>query len=236
MPTLSQNEPQYSTSVSTLLEELGKRYPMQVNAQRYRDNQRFVLLLQNGFQEIDKVQGFHQRKGEAGAHAWAPIMGHKETHTSKGPDMVYESCFIALTKGVYPSLKNVENDVRGVIGQKEAQGVISNPTTVLPPAAVVGNQTQTVDNPVRAPPSLTGQQPTSTGQQPIVTGQQQPIVTGQQQPIVTGQQPIVTGQQQPIVTGQQQPVLTGQQPHTPVPSKQTIEHPVTSQPQEPLHS
>jgi hypothetical protein len=153
MPALAENEPQYSQSVSTLLEELGKRYPMQVNAQRYRDNQRFVLLLQNGFQEIDKVQGFHQRKEDAEAHAYAPGMGHKETHTHKGPDVVYESCFIALTKGIYPSLKSVENDVRGVVAQKEAQGVISNPTTVLPPASVPSTQPHTVDHPIRAPPT-----------------------------------------------------------------------------------
>lgn len=159
MHTLHANEPQYSHNVSTLLEELGKRFPMQVNAQRYRDNERFVLLLQNGFQEIDKIQGFHQRREEAGGHAAVvapPFEAHKETHKHKGPDVVYESCFIALTKGIYPSLKNVENDVRGVVPQKEAQGVISNPTTVLPPATVPSNHPQTVEHPVRAPPPTDG--------------------------------------------------------------------------------
>jgi len=135
MHVLSENEPKYSHNVSVLLEELGKRFPMQVNAQRYQDDQRFTLLLQNGFQEIDKVQGFHQRKSEAGGFVAGPS-GTKETHHQRGPDMVYESCFLTLTKGIYPSLKNVENDVRGIVPQKQTHGVISDPTTVLPPATV----------------------------------------------------------------------------------------------------
>jgi hypothetical protein len=153
--TLQHNEAHYSQNVSTLLEELGKRYPMQVTTQRYRDNQRFALLLQNGFQEIDKVQGFHQRREEGEAHVWAPFLGHKETHHKEGPDMVYESCFLTLTKGIYPSLKNVENDVRGVVEQKESHGVISDPTTVLPPATVPNKQTDVNEHPIRAPPSQT---------------------------------------------------------------------------------
>jgi hypothetical protein len=152
LPVLEDNEPKYSNNVSTLLEELGKRYPLQINALRYRDNQRFVLLLQNGFQEIDKVQGFHQRKSEGEAHVVGPIVGHKETHHKEGPDMIYESCFITLTRGIYPSLKNVENDVRGIVAQKEAHGIISDPTTVLPPATVPSRQTDTIEHPIRAPP------------------------------------------------------------------------------------
>jgi len=157
---LDQKEHFYSQNVSTLLEELGKRHPMQVTAQRYRDNQRFALLLQNGFQEIDKVQGFHQRKEEGEAHVWGPLIGHKETHHKEGPDMVYESCFLALTKGIYPSLKDVENDVRGVVQEKQTHGVITDPTTVLPPVCVPNTQTQTTDHPVRAPPSQTISVPT----------------------------------------------------------------------------
>jgi hypothetical protein len=172
LPTLAQNEPQYSANVNTLLEELGKRYPIQVHAQRYRDNQRFVMLLQNGFQEIDKVQGFHQRRKEEGVYAEGHILGiippgHKEGHDGhhrkEGPDMVYESCFITLTRGIYPSLKNVENDVRGIVPQKEVHGVISDPTTVLPPVTVPSKQTDAPHHTVQAHPANTAVPSNQTG-------------------------------------------------------------------------
>jgi hypothetical protein len=122
---------------NTLLQELGKQYPMQVTAERYRDNKRFLMLLQNGFQEIDKVQGFRERYAEGEAKVIAPGIGEKKVaHGEKGPDHVYESCFLSLVRGIYPSLKNEENDVRGVVAQKQADGVISDPKTVLPPAHV----------------------------------------------------------------------------------------------------
>jgi len=149
---LDQKEHFYSQNVSTLLEELGKKYPMQVTAQRYRDNERFALLLQNGFQEVDKVQGFHQRREEGEAHVWGPLIGHKETHHKEGPDMVYESCFLTLAKGIYPSLKDVENDVRGIVHEKQTHGIITDPTTVLPPICVPNKQTETNENATRAPP------------------------------------------------------------------------------------
>jgi hypothetical protein len=144
MHLLTENETLGSQNVNLLLEELGKRFPMQVNAQRYRDNNRFLMLLKNGFQEIDKVQGFHQRGAEAEAHVVAPGIGSKQiAHAREGPDLVYESCFITLTKGFYPSLKNVENDVRGIVPQKQASGIISDPTTVIPPAHVINKNPET---------------------------------------------------------------------------------------------
>jgi len=137
MPVLDDNVTHRSQNMNTLLQELEKRFPMQVTAQRYRDNDRFLLLLQSGFQEIDKVQGFRQRGAEGDAHIIAPVIGTKQiAHAKQGPDFVYESCFITLAKGIYPSLKNVENDVRGIVPQKQAQGIISDPTTVMPPACV----------------------------------------------------------------------------------------------------
>jgi len=66
---------------------------------------------------------------------------------------VYESCFITLTKGFYPSLKNVENDVRGIVAQKQASGIISDPTTVIPPAHVTNKQPEATETaiPPQAP-------------------------------------------------------------------------------------
>jgi len=123
------------------MKELWNRYPMMVCAERYRDNQRFTLLLQNGFQEIDKVQGFHWRVGEK-EKKMEKVGVTKEGVTKEtvmreeegGHEGVYESCFLTLMRGVYPSLKNVENDVRGIVPQKQVGGVISDPTTVIPPA------------------------------------------------------------------------------------------------------
>jgi len=115
--------------VNILMKELWNRYPMMICAERYRDNKRFKLLLQNGFQEIDKVQGFHWRAGEKEKRKEKEGVMKEEGHEG-----VYESCFLSLMRGVYPSLKSVENDLRGVVPQKEVGGVISDPTTVIPPA------------------------------------------------------------------------------------------------------
>jgi hypothetical protein len=152
MPVLAENDTFGSNNVNILLEELGRRYPMQVIAQRYRDDRRFLMLLQNGFQEIDKVQGFHQRGAEGEAHVYAPGVGSKQiAHGREGPDLIYESCFITLIKGFYPSLKNVENDLRGIVAQKQADGIISDPTTVLPPAHLPNKHPETTET-IRPPP------------------------------------------------------------------------------------
>jgi len=152
IPALAAIGNEQSPNSLMLLEELGKLFPMQVTAQRYRDNHRFDLLIKNGFQEIDRVQGFHQRKTGSYAKIVGPLVGSKEEVREGDHDMMYESCFISLTRGFYPSLKHVENDLRGIVHQKQTHGVISDPSTVLPPASIPSTKPDPVSHPIRAPP------------------------------------------------------------------------------------